>query len=387
MMNFEFETAKRIVVKTHGLAILEDLIKDFGKSVLVVGRKHAQATLDVITYLENAGCESQTLYVKGEPTLDQLTKNVDFARKHAFEVVVAVGGGSVIDMGKMISALITNTRDIIDYLEVIGKAMPLNERPTPFIAIPTTSGTGAEVTKNGVVSSPLDQVKVSLRSPMMFADLVIIDASLTLSLPAAITASTGMDALTQNIEPYVSNKANPITDAFAKEGIQRIGRSLQRAYDEPDNLRAREDMAMGSLMGGLALANAKLGAVHGFAAVLGGMYDINHGVVCALLLPHVMEANVKALKKDDPDHPILKRYQEVASFLTHNYNASIQDGIDFVFDLVKHTQIPSLAQFDIPAKDDEIIIQKAMRSSSMQGNPIALSEAELKTILENARKC
>ena len=386
-MNFEFVTANRIIVKTNGLSDLEHLIQPYGERVLLVARRNAQATKDAQSYLENAQKSVEVIYVKGEPSLQQLSKNVDFARAGNFDVVVGIGGGSVIDMGKMIAALITNTKPIMDYLEVIGQAMPLTKQPKPYIAIPTTSGTGAEVTKNGVVSSAKHKVKVSLRSPMMFADIVIIDASLTLSLPRYVTASTGMDALTQNIEPYVSNQANPITDAFAKAGIQHIGRSLKRAYDEPTNLKAREAMALGSLMGGLALANAKLGAVHGFAAVLGGMYDINHGVVCALLLPHVMRANVDALQASDDQHPILKRYQEVAVLLTNNQNASIEDGIDFVFDLVKHCQIPSLASFNIPAADDAIIIEKAKNSSSMKGNPIMLTEVQLQSILENARKC
>ncbi len=386
-MNFEFVTANRILVKTNGLSDLEHLIQPYGQRVLLVARRSAQATKDAQTYLENAHKSVEVIYVKGEPTLEQLSENVDFARAGNFDVVVGIGGGSVIDMGKMIAALITNTRPIMDYLEVIGQAMPLTKQPKPYIAIPTTSGTGAEVTKNGVVSSAKHKVKVSLRSPMMFADIVIIDASLTLSLPGHVTASTGMDALTQNIEPYVSNQANPITDAFAKAGIQHIGGSLKQAYDEPTNLKAREAMAIGSLMGGLALANAKLGAVHGFAAVLGGMYDINHGAVCALLLPHVMRANVDALQASDDQHPILKRYQEVAVLLTNDKGASIEDGIDFVFDLVKHCKIPSLASFNIPAADDAIIIEKAKNSSSMKGNPIMLTEAQLQSILENARKC
>src|SRR5690554_5531365 len=384
-MNFEFITAKRIIVKTNGLQDLVDISGDYGDNVLLVCRKDALATNHALEYLQQANKKVTTIFVKGEPTIEELRANVDLAKGKDIDVVIAIGGGSVIDMGKMIAGLLTNTNDVLDYLEVIGEGQPMTNPSIPFIAIPTTSGTGAEVTKNGVVSSKKHQVKVSLRSPFMMADVVLIDATLTLSLPKEVTASTGMDALTQVIEPYVSIKSNPITDALAKEGIQRIAQSLKTAYDDPNNIEARQDMAIGSLLDGLSLANAKLGAVHGFAAVLGGMYPINHGVVCAILLPHVMKANIEALREANQQHPLLQRYKDVACLLTNNSKAKAEDGVIFIKELNKHLNIPTLKQFNIPISDIDDIIEKAKNSSSIKGNPIELTSQQLKNILIQAQ--
>ncbi len=383
-MNFEFVTARKIIVKTNGLESIKKLASNYGKKALLVGRQNDETTNKAKTFLQEENMEVVEIFVKGEPTLEALNENTAIARKANVDVVIGIGGGSVIDMAKMISALITNTNDVLDYLEVIGKAMPLENAAKAFIAIPTTSGTGAEVTKNGVVSSKEHQVKVSLRSESMYADVVLLDAALTLSLPKHVTASTGMDALTQNIEPYVSIMANPITDAFAKEGIQKIASSIKIAYDNGSDLQARENMAIGSLMGGFALANAKLGAVHGFAGVLGGMYDINHGVICAMLLPHVMSANIQALHDNDPQHPTLKRFDHVAQLLTNKPNAKAKDGIDWVRNINEHFNMPTLRDLNVKKEDFDEIVEKSKNSSSMKGNPIALTSDQLRNILLNA---
>ena len=306
------------------------------------------------------------------------------ARAANCDVIVGIGGGSAIDCGKAIAALVTNTGSIIDYLEVIGAGKPLTERPLPYVAIPTTAGTGAEVTRNAVLASPEHAVKVSLRSPLMLPLLALVDPELTYSLPSDVTASTGMDALTQVLEPFVSPRATPMTDAFTREGLTRAARSLRTAYETPDDASAREDMALVSLLGGLALANAGLGAVHGYAAPLGGMFPIPHGVACARLLPFVMEANLQALRQRQPASPALARYREVAQILTGSADATAEDGVTWVMALLRDLQIPPLSRYGIRAADFPDLVDKAAKASSMKANPIVLSPDELTEILEQA---
>ena len=218
----------------------------------------------------------------------------------------------------------------------------------------------------------------------MLPDVVLLDPQLTVSVPKDVTASTGLDALTQVLEPYVSKMANPITDAFAKEGLTRAARSLKKAYDQGGDIDAREDMAIASLFGGVALANAKLGAVHGFAGVLGGMYPIPHGVVCARLLPFVTRKNIEVLNARDVNNPAVKRYEDVAKILTGDTNAKAADGVAWLEDLCKHLGVASLSHFGVKEEHFEEIINKSMNASSMKGNPIELTFDELKDILKQA---
>ena len=246
------------------------------------------------------------------------------------DVIIGLGGGSAIDTGKAIAALLTNPGDPLDYLEVIGRGQALHATPLPYIAIPTTAGTGSEVTRNAVLASPEHRVKVSLRSPLMLPRVAIVDPELTYSLPPAITASTGLDALTQLIEPYTCNSPNPLVDAICREGMQRAARSLKRAYQDGNDVAAREDMSIAALFGGLALANAKLGAVHGFAGPLGGLFPAPHGMICARLLPLIVEANVRALQERKPNTSVLQRYAEVAQLLTGRSTAGASDAIEWL---------------------------------------------------------
>jgi alcohol dehydrogenase class IV len=252
------------------------------------------------------------------------------------------------------------------------------------MAIPTTAGTGAEVTRNAVLASPEHKVKVSLRSPTMLPRVALVDPELTYSMPPAITASTGLDALTQLIEPYVSSRANPMTDGLCREGMTRAARSLRRAYEQGDDVAAREDMALASLFGGLALANAGLGAAHGFAAPIGGAFDAPHGALCAALLPKVMQINVRALQERQPEHPSLRRYREVAQILTGNEGAEVADGVHWVERLSAALRVPTLASYGIGPGDFPGLVQKAAAASSMKANPIALTPEEMKEILERA---
>jgi alcohol dehydrogenase class IV len=298
--------------------------------------------------------------------------------------VIGLGGGSVLDTGKAIAALLTNGGDPLDYLEVIGRGQSITQPAAPYIAIPTTAGTGAEVTRNAVLGSPEHRVKVSLRSPYMLPRLALVDPELTLTMSPPVTASTGLDALTQLIEPYVSPKANPLTDALCLDGMHRAARSLRRAYTHGDDLTAREDMALASLFGGLALANARLGAVHGFAGVFGGMFDSPHGAVCAALLPHCMATNIKALQQRQPDSEALRRFDEVAQILTGDSEVTAVDGVAWVEVLCEELLIPGLGAYGLRERDFPELIEKSSKASSMQGNPIKLTMEEMGEILKRA---
>jgi alcohol dehydrogenase class IV len=283
-----------------------------------------------------------------------------------------------------LAALLAHDGEPLDYVEVIGRGQSLTNPSLPYIAIPTTAGTGAEVTANAVLASPQHRVKVSLRSPSMLPRAAVVDPVLTRDLPPDITARTGMDALVQVLEPFVSNKANPITDAICREGLHRASRSLRAAYEHGSDAAAREDMALASLMGGLALANAKLGAVHGFAGPIGGMFDAPHGAICAVLLPPAMRVNIQALRERDPHGEALRRYDEIARIVTGDAHAHADDGADWVADLCAALSIPPLRIYGIAESDLPEIVEKSAVASSMQGNPVKLTADEMRSILEAA---
>jgi alcohol dehydrogenase class IV len=334
--------------------------------------------------LSASGVDAVEMRVTAEPSVELVERGVQLARQSGCEVVIGFGGGSVIDAAKAVAALLTNPGAVRDYLEVVGEGRLLRERPAPMIAIPTTAGTGAEVTRNAVLAVPEQRVKVSLRHPLMLPTVALVDPELTYALPPALTASTGLDALTQCIEPFVTPRANPLTDAFAREGMRRAAGALRRAWHEGGDAEARRDMAIASLCGGLALANAKLGAVHGFAAPLGGMFPVPHGVACARLLPPVMEMNLRALRAREAASPALARYQEVARILTGRADAAAEEGARWVRELVEELELPRLSEYGIGAEAVGEVVEKARRASSMQGNPVALGDDELADVLRAA---
>ena len=381
-MNFEFATAQRVIFGPGTLSQIGPIAKAFGKRAFVITGRDISRAMRLIALLDAAQIAGESFAVTGEPTIEVVQRGVEVARDYDF--VIAIGGGSVIDAGKAIAALATNPGDVFDYLEIIGKGQPLRNAPLPFIAIPTTAGTGAEVTRNAVLHSPEHGVKVSLRSPLMLPKVALVDPELTYDLPPHITAATGLDALTQLIEPFVSHRANPISDALCRDGIARVARSLKIAYESGTDAAAREDMALASLFGGLALANAGLGAVHGFAAPIGGTFNAPHGAVCAALLPGVMEANLCALREREPQNPALRRYEEVAHLLTGDATATAADGIAWVQSLCADLKIRPLRDFGIAECDFSGIVEKAAVASSMQANPIRLTVEELNRVLSGA---
>ena len=317
-MNFEFATATRIVFGAGAARGVGKIAAQFGSHAFLVTRRSVEPPP-----LETAFTRHS---VSGEPTVDGIRAATQQARECGCDHVIAIGGGSVIDAGKAIAALAANSGEPLDYLEIIGKGSPLPNAPLPFVAIPTTAGTGSEVTRNAVLGSPEHGVKASLRSPLMLPRVAIVDPEMTFDAPAHVTASTGLDALTQLIEPYVSIRANAMTDMLCLEGMPRIVRSLERACVDGNDREARTDMSWASLLGGMALANAGLGVVHGFAAPVGGMFNAPHGAVCAALLPFGMRANIRALRSRDADGDALRRYARVAAILCGDADATPEDG-------------------------------------------------------------
>jgi alcohol dehydrogenase class IV len=325
-----------------------------------------------------------TFSVSGEPTVDVVRDGARRVQDAGCDVVISIGGGSAIDAGKAIAALATNGGEPLDFLEGVGEGRAIVVPPLPFIAVPTTAGTGSEVTRNAVLGSERHGVKASMRNPLMLPRVALVDPELTYGLPPAVTASTGLDALTQLIEPYVSARANPLVDPLCVDGIRRVAGALRSAYHDGADREARHDMSLASLFGGLALANAGLGVVHGFAAPLGGRWNAPHGALCAAVLPHGMAANIAALRARAPNHPALERYAAIAVLLTGREVARAEDGVDWVRALCAELNVPSLRTWGISEADLPAVAEKAERASSMLANPLPLTGEELLAITRAA---
>jgi len=383
-VEFEFATAGRIIFGAGTVARVPASAAKWGNRALLVTGATPQRAEALVARLQQTGIMPTLFSVPGEPTVEKVSEAVLLARSQECELVIGFGGGSVIDTAKAVAALLTNPGNLLDYLEIIGSGRSLDRPSAPCIAIPTTAGTGAEVTRNAVLSSPAHGRKVSMRSHGMLPRLAVVDPELTYSLPPEITAVTGMDAFTQLLEAFVSNYSNPLTDSLCREGLKRASRSLRRAYRQGDDRNAREEMCLASLFGGLALANAKLGAVHGIAGPLGGMVPAAHGALCARLLPLVMAANIRALQRRAPNSPALRRYGEIASLLTGNVSAQPEQAVGWVQRLCRDLRIPLLSAHGLTPELLPQAAAKAQTSSSMAGNPIALTEREIIAILEEA---
>jgi alcohol dehydrogenase class IV len=378
-MRFEFATAARIVFGEGAAAEVPVAAAGLGRRALLVTGAEPGRAVSVVR-----GMDCVPFAVAGEPGVDLIREATGLARREGCDLVIAIGGGSAIDAGKALAAMLGNPGDVLDYLEVVGAGRPLARPSAPFIAVPTTAGTGSEVTRNAVLASPEHRVKASLRSASMLPRLAVVDPELTYGLPRAITASTGLDALTQLIEPYVSVRATPMTGLFCADGIRRVARALPRVWENGSDREARREMAWGSLLGGLSLANAGLGAVHGFAAPVGGMFPAPHGAVCAAVLPHAVAVNLRALRQRDPGGAGLRRYEEVARWLTGRVEASAEDGAAWLRELVSRLEIPPLRTYGVRNEDIPVLVEKAAHASSMKGNPIALTSEEMSEIIAAA---
>ncbi len=382
-MQFEFATSNRIIFGVGVSGQAGSIARSFGQRALVVVDSLERAH-NLLRNLRAAHISAIPHPISGEPTVTSILQAFQRAQGEKCDLIVSMGGGSSLDTGKAVSALMTNPGSLEDYLEVIGKGQPLKNPAIPFIALPTTAGTGSEVTRNAVIASPEHRVKVSLRSPFMLPQVAIVDPELTYSLPPQATAHTGMDALTQLIEPFTSSSLNALIDPLCREGIALVARCLLQAYLNGEDSNAREGMAFTSLLGGLALANARLGGVHGMANPIGGMCHAPHGAICARLLPLVMETNLKALQSRSPNSASLARYTEVARLLTGNPIAEAVDGITWVQELCQKLDIRPLREYGLRSEDYPELVRQSQKANSMKGNPIPLTDQEILSLLKTA---
>lgn len=372
-MEFEFATASRVLFGAGKVRLLGRLAADYGRRAVLVGSKAGRWRDLAESCCREAGVETLWVEVSGEPTVSWARQQVERVRGFAPGCVVAVGGGSALDGGKALGILVAHQGDPLEYLEVVGRGVPFTEASLPVIAIPTTAGTGSEVTRNAVLLSEEHGVKASLRSASMLPRVALVDPELTHSMPPEVTAATGMDALTQLLEPFVCKRHNPVVDGLCREGLVRVGRSLQEAVLNP-SVRAREEMALASTLGGMALANAGLGAVHGVAAVVGGMYRAPHGAVCAALLAPITACNLRALERDGGEEANV-RYRE--AFLLLSGGRSGGSLVEWLRELTRTLGIPGLGAYGVEGAALADVARKSMLSSSMKANPVALDLEEL----------
>lgn len=382
-MNFEFATASRIIFGRHTAAQAASLCREWGRSVLMVtGSRPGRASF-ITDSLRSAGLDVSVFSIQKEPTLQEARNGAVMAREIKADAIIGLGGGSAVDGGKAVAALATQPGDALDYLEVVGQGRALDRPSLPFLAMPTTAGTGAEATRNAVLAVPEHGVKASLRHASMLPRVALIDPALALECPSEVTAASGMDALTQCLEAFVSCRAQPMTDVLCLEGIRRSMRSLERAVNDGRDLDAREDMALAALFSGMALANAGLGAVHGFAAPVGGQFSAPHGAVCAALLAPVWEANLSAARQAAAPET-LERFQTAAALLTGRPDAHAEAALPVLRGLAERLRIPGLASYGIRLQDLDDLALKASKASSMKGNPVPLDQPALRSILQAA---
>jgi alcohol dehydrogenase class IV len=384
---FDFASAGRILFGRGRIAELPDLIKPSGKKVMLVTGGHPGRHDSLRILLEKAGIIVAVESVSGEPTVQRVSEITDSILRQQCEVVAGIGGGSVIDAAKAAAALANNPGDIMDYLEVVGAGKPLPQPALPYIAIPTTAGTGAEVTKNSVITVPDQHVKVSLRSPFMLPRFALVDPDLALECPPEVSVNCGFDALCHLIEAYLSAKATPMSDAVCREGLSRMGGgALVLHWMRPEDPNVMVNVSLGSLLGGMALANGGLGAVHGFAGVIGGMTGAPHGAVCAALLPAVLRMNldIACQGKQPLCRQTMARINETALMLSRDVNSKTQDLITLIENMSTQQNVAGLEKLGVKRAEFPVIIEKSSRASSMKGNPFLLTAEQLFQILDES---
>ena len=392
MTGFDFFCLPRIVFGRGTLGRIGPLAAGFGRRALVVtnaGQLGDAGVVDqMVAQLDAAGVTATCCQQRGEPTVVDVEQAVQAARSGECDLVIGLGGGSAVDAAKAVAGLLTNPGSPLDYMEVVGQGQPLRQPAAPWIAVPTTAGTGAEATRNAVLGCPDKKFKASLRSEHLLARIAVIDPELAVTAPPEVTAASGLDALCQLIESYTSNRAQPLTDALALHGVGLAAPALPRVWADGADLDAREAMALAALFSGITLAIAGLGAVHGFAAPLGANFPIPHGTVCAALLPHVVSANIAALAAESAQHPYLERYAELGRRLTANPALGRDEAVDagrrFLFDLVPRLRIPPLSSFGLQLEHVSGLVALARKASSMRYNPVVLSDETLTAVLSAA---
>ena len=379
---FGFATATEILFGRGQALAAPARVATMGRRVLLVGGANPARGDRLADGLVEAGCTLARFAVPREPDMALVEAGVTLARAEAVEVVVALGGGAVIDAGKAIAALVPAPRPMLTYLEVVGDGRPLDAAPLPFVALPSTAGTGAEVTRNAVIGVPEAARKVSLRDPRMLPRLAIVDPALTDGCPRGVTLASGLDAITQVIEPYVCTRANPLTDALCRDAIPRGLAALPRLMAGEDR-EARDEMAWVSLCGGLALANAGLGAVHGLAGPLGGLTGAAHGAICGALLPHVLAANRAAVS----DPALAARLDQVGDWIGRAFGvagAPVDHAAALLAAWSRQAGLPGFTALGIGAGAQAAAAEAAATSSSMKANPAALDAAALRAVMAAA---
>jgi alcohol dehydrogenase class IV len=341
------------------------------RRVLLVRSASVTAADGLARDLRQTG-EVLDIVVKGEPDLPAIEQHLTTARPFVPDLVIAIGGGAVIDYGKALAALIPAPHSALRYLEVVGEGKPLDAPPLPLVAIPTTAGTGSEVTRNAVIGVPDAGRKVSLRDPRLYPTLALIDPDLCLSCPKPVILASGLDAVTQVIEPFLSNRANPMTDALCRDAIPRGLSALRRLIDKNDTT-AWDDMALTSVFGGVALANAGLGAVHGFAGVIGGQTVAAHGAICGTLLVPVLRANAQAAAKDSITH---QRITWVMQQIADEFGS-----LDQFAGWAHDNGLPRLQKLGITSAMHADLALDATAASSYKSNPVDLQHDALLQIL------
>lgn len=351
--------------------------------VMVVTGRTPQRARTAREALAAAGVDSVVLPVDGEPSVQTVRDGVAVARGAGCDGVLGYGGGSALDVAKAVAVLATTGADPLDHLEVIGRGLPIEAAGLPCVAVPTTAGTGSEVTRNAVLAG--GGVKASLRSPLMVPRVAVVDPDLLAGLEPATIAAGGADALAQLVEPFLSARANPFSDALARDGLRRSARSLARAHRQglagDDAGPRREDLALSSLFGGLCLANAGLGVVHGIAGPAGGRFNAPHGALCGALLAAAVAVNVRAMSERVPDHPALARMPELATLLTGDPLATGADAVTWLVRLTSALELPGLGHFGVTQADVAGLVAAARKASSTRANPIELTDVELSDIV------
>lgn len=374
---FSFATAGSIRFGRGSAQSVDVVVSEVAQSVLLVTGSTNERARWLGDKLEARGICLTWFSVPKEPDLELIEQGLTLVK--GCNAVVAIGGGSTIDVGKALSALATTRRPIVDHLEVVGRGLPLDHSPLPFFALPTTAGTGSEVTRNSVITVPAHRRKVSLRDPRMLPSVAVVDPALTDNSPKSVTLCSGLDAVTQVIEPFLSTRSNPLTDALCRDAIPRGLKALVQLMEE-ESPSARDDLAWTSLSGGLALANAGLGAVHGLAGPFGGVTGASHGAICGALLPGVLRANAK--RRSGP------RMDDVATWICEALNVtatpSMEAATDALRDWSRGQGLPGLRELGGTDQIFAEVAAQAEQSSSMAANPVKLSPGELYDVLVSA---
>jgi len=369
---------------------LPDMVQQYGNRVLLItgasSFDRSTCCQDILTALQ-AVCDVRRLRVNTEPSPQLIDAAVAEYCTFAPDCVIAVGGGSAVDAGKAIAGLLSSGDSVMEYLEGVGRGQAYHGPSTPFIALPTTAGTGGETSKNAVLSViATDGFKKSFRHDDLVPKHIILDPELTIDCPADVTAACGMDAFTQLLESFVSSKVNPITDALALSGLAYIRDSLMVAVDEGENIEARAGMLYASSISGLTLANAGLGSVHGLASPLGAFFPIPHGVVCGTLLYEATRTNINAMQLRQPDHLALHKYAEVGRLMTLQPALNDSDALQALLHLLQHwsskLDMPKLSTYGVCNADITKIIAN-ISAGSMATNPVVLTQTELEELIQS----